>query len=143
MKKKHKEVKKIAVWLDHEQAHFIKQKKEKFVIETILSEQESQLRFKGEGGKGTKLSKTRSTNQEYKKHEREKNNLLKYYKQLSAVIKKYDFVFLFGPTTAKKELLNHIRAQEKSAGKTFVVDSADSMTFPQMIARAKAVMVEA
>lgn len=142
MKKKHKEVKKIAVWLDHEQAHFIKLKKEKFVVETIESGQESHVRFKGETGSGTKLSKTRSTNQEYKKHEREKNNLLEYYKQLSEGIKKYDFVYLFGPTTAKKELLNHIRAEEKSGGKTFVVDSADTMTFPQMIARAKAVIGE-
>lgn len=140
MKKKVKEVKKIAVWLDHQQAHFIRVKKEKIVVETIASGQETQVRYKGETGTGTKLGKTRSSNQEFKKHEKEKNTLLKYYKELSKAMEKYDFIYLFGPTTAKSELLNYNREHSKAAGKTFIVDSTDSMTFPQMLARAKAVI---
>lgn len=140
MKKKVKEVKKIAVWLDHQQAYFIKVKKEKVVVETIASGQETQVRYKGETGTGTKLGKTRSTNQEFKKHEKEKNTLLKYYKELAKAMEKYDFVYLFGPTTAKSELLNYNREHSKAAGKTFIVDSTDSMTFHQMLARAKAVI---
>ncbi len=140
MKKKVKEVKKIAVWLDHQQAYFIKVKKEKVVVETIASGQETQVRYKGETGSGTKPGKTLSTNQEFKKHQKEKNMLLKYYKELAKAMEKYDFVYLFGPTTAKSELLNYNREHSKAGGKTFIVDSTDSMTFEQMIARAKAVI---
>jgi stalled ribosome rescue protein Dom34 len=140
MKKKIKEIKKVAVWLDHKQAHFIKFKKGKLVIETIESGKETQVRFKGETGIGTKLGKTRSTNQEFKQHEKLKNTLHKYYKELGKALAKYDFVYLFGPTTAKSELLNYNREHSKASGKTFVVDSTDSMTFPQMVARAKAVI---
>ncbi len=142
MKKKKLEKKKIAVWLDHQVAHLIKLKNEKVSVKTIESGKESQVRIEGEGTNGSKLSKTRSSNQEFKTHQREQNSALKYYKELFATIAKADIIYLFGPTTAKEELLNLILKTTPPHKRTFVVDSADTLTFPQMISRAKAVLGE-
>lgn len=141
-KKQHKEVHKAALWLDHSQAHLIRLRKDKVVVDTLFSEYETRVRIEGETADGTKVGKFRSSNREHTKHQKQQNQLNKYFKELAAKIAKYDFIYLFGPTTAKNQLLNHIRNEGKAKGKTYVVDSADSMTFPQMIARAKAVIGE-
>ena len=140
MKKDKKEKKKAGIWLDHTVAHLIKSKNGKMVVENIFSGVESQIRYKGETATGTKLGKTRSTNKEFGKHRREENQLHEYYKTLTDYIKKYDTIFLFGPSTAKKELLNWIRDKKTVSDKTFIVDSAEEMSFNQMVAKVKATL---
>ena len=140
MKKEKKEKKKAGIWLDHAVAHLIKVKNEKMVVENIFSGVETHLRYKGETGTGTKLGKTRSTNKEHGKHRREENQLNEYYKTLTDSIKKFDVIFLFGPTTAKAELLNWIRDKKSVSDKTFIVDSSEEMTFNQMVAKVKATL---
>lgn len=142
MKKDKKEKKKVGIWLDHTVAHLIKLKKEKMVVENVFSGVESQLRYPGETATGTKLGKTRSTNKEHSKHEREQNQLHDYYKVLTGIIKKYDTIYLFGPSTAKKELMNWIRDKKQISGKTFILDSAEELTFNQMVAKVKATLGE-
>ncbi len=126
--------------MDHSHAHFIALKKDKVQVDTVVSEIEAHIRYKGETADGTKLAKKRATNNEYQKHQKEQNQLHKYYKVLADKLEKYDTVYLFGPTTAKNELLNWIRDKKKVKGKTFVVDSAEEMTFNQMVAKVKAVL---
>jgi len=140
MKKNKKETKKAGIWLDHTVAHLIKVKNAKMVVENIFSGVESHIRYKGETGTGTKLGKTRSTNKEFGKHRREENQLHAYYKAITDYIEKYDVIFLFGPTTAKDELLNWIRDKKIISDKTFIVDSAEEMTFNQMVAKVKATL---
>jgi UDP-N-acetylglucosamine 2-epimerase len=140
MKKKKTNTRKAAIWLDHLHAHLLKFKDDKINIETVESGLETRVRYKGETAIGTKLGNKRTTNNEYHKHRKEENQLKEYYKQLSATIKKYDTIFLFGPTTAKNELLNYVREKEKLNGKTFIVDSAEELSFNQMIAKAKTVL---
>jgi hypothetical protein len=137
MKKSKKEKKKAGIWLDHAVAHLIKVKHEKMVVENIFSGVESQVRYKGETGTGTKLGKTRSTNKEHGKHRREENQLHQYYKTLAGIIQKYDTIYLFGPSTAKKELMNWIRDKKEISGKTFIMDSAEELSFNQMVAKVK------
>ena len=43
-------------------------------------------------------------------HNKEQHEQADYYKKLSEVIKNYDDVILFGPTEAKTELYNVLRA---------------------------------
>ncbi len=140
MKKEKKGTKKTGIWLDHSVAHFIKIKNDKVVVESIHSEAENMMRIKGETGTGTKLSSTRSTNNEHNKHQREQKLLNKYYKQLEEEMDRYDIIYLFGPTTAKSELMNRIHADKRMKNKTFIVSSAQQMTFHQMVARAKEVL---
>ena len=138
---KQNKVSKLAIWLDHSVAHFIEVKKDKVIIATVDSPVESKVRYKGETGKGTRLSKTRSTNNEKHTNELKSNQLHQYYKLLSKAIKPYDWVYIFGPTTAKNELLNFIRAKQKLQNKTYIIGSAEEMTVNQMVAKAKEVLV--
>lgn len=59
-------------------------------------------------------------------HNKEQHEQLAYYKEIAAVIKNYEEVLLFGPTDAKKELVNilkedhhfdKIKIEIKDAGK--------------------------
>ena len=138
---KAKNTSRIGLWLDHSVAHFIEFKKGKVIIESIDSPVETQVRNKGEKGTGTKLSKTRYTNNEKVKNDRHQNQLQEYYKVLSKMIKPYDWVYIFGPTTAKNELINYVRSKEKLKNKTYILGSADEMTVNQMVAKAREVLV--
>lgn len=140
--KKQKTSRKLALWLDHTHAHFIRIKKEKVSVESVNSEYEPRVRFDGETSDVTKVGKNRVSNREHTKQQKVKTQLTKYYKELTKKVEKYDFVYLFGPAKAKNELLNYIREHTDIKGKTFVMDSADTMTFPQMIARAKSALAE-
>ena len=128
---------KIGLWLDHSQAHFIDHSKGPAVVETVYSDKESQERFKGEHGTGTMLGNYRSTNTEHHKHNREEEIIHTYYKILTDRLKDYDDIFLFGPTHAKDELNNLLKADMRFAGKTIYVEPADQLTENQMIARVK------
>jgi hypothetical protein len=61
---------------------------------------------------------------------------------LTGIIEKYDTIYLFGPSTAKKELMNWIRDKKQISGKTFIMDSAEELTFNQMVAKVKATLGE-
>ena len=51
-----------------------------------------------------------------------------YYKKLGDIIKDYDEVILFGPTTAKDELLNLLKADHQFEKTDIKVKHADKMT---------------
>jgi len=127
--------KKIGIWLDHEKAHFIDAGKH--VLYTVYSGEESQPRYPGEHGDGAKLGNNRSTNNENQKHKRQQNILSQYYHDIANRLNDYDEVYLFGPTTAKDELRNHLKADKHSAYKTIHVQHADQLTENQMVAKVK------
>ncbi len=137
---KQKNVTRIGLWLDHSVAHFIDFNKGRVVIESIESSIESHVHTKSEKGNVTKLSKIRSNNNEKVKYDRHQNQSRDYYKVISKMIKPYDWVYIFGPTTAKNELINYIRSKEKLKNKTYIIGSAEEMTVNQMVAKAKEVL---
>ncbi len=128
---------KVGVWLDHSQAHFIDFSKGPASVETAYSDKESQLRFKGEIGSGSQLGNNRSTNSEHHTHNREQEFMHEYYNMLSDRLKNYDEIFLFGSTTAKDELYNKLKSDKQFVEKIINVKSADRLTENQMIAEAK------
>lgn len=128
---------KVGVWLDHSQAHFIDFSKGPVVVETAFSDKEMQVRFSGEQGTGTKLGNKRSTNSEHHQHNREQEHLHEYFNMLADRLKNYDDIFLFGSTTAKDELYNKLMADKQFNSKTINVKSADHLTENQMIAETK------
>ena len=132
--------KRLALWIDHTTAYLIRIKDGKTVVSTIESDYDPKPRIEGEKPDGGKVTAKRSTNNEYKKHRKQENQLGAFYKELTGKVQKYHIIYLFGPGTAKNELLNHIRKEASTDGKTFIVDSADTLTFPQMVARAKSVL---
>ena len=61
-------------------------------------------------------------------HHKEQHLKAAYYKKLSTIILGYDEVLLFGPTTAKDELLNTMKANHLFEKIKFEVKQADKMT---------------
>ena len=104
---------KAGIWMDHQHAFLTEftadTMKSVNILNDALAKSEDDT-FKGENRKHTKEQQSQSD----------------YYKKLSEAIKGYDTVILFGPTTAKEELLNklvsdsnfsHVRIHTKNAGK--------------------------
>lgn len=61
-------------------------------------------------------------------HHKEQHQQSDYYKKLGEAIKDYEHVVLFGPTDAKVELLNVLRADHRFEKIKIEVKQADKMT---------------
>ncbi len=125
----------IGVWLDYTKAHLIDESRGKNIIETVSSEKESHLRFKGEGSNDMLLGNNRATNDEHHQHRREAERTKQYFEVLTEVLKKYDSILLFGPTTAKNELFNLLTGDKQFEGKTIHVETANKMSENEMMAK--------
>ena len=65
-------------------------------------------------------------------HNKEQHQLSEFYTKLGETIKHYQEVLLFGPTSAKTELLNVLRADHRFAAIKIEVEDADKMTTNQL-----------
>jgi hypothetical protein len=126
----------IGVWMDHSKACLIDLAKNTGAISTIKSPQRPRRIF-GEGANGTRLGNNRSTNNEYHKHEKEKNTTHAFYKKLADALSMYDEVFLFGPTTARREFRNYILKENLLTGKKVASRASDYLTKNQMMAEVR------
>jgi len=70
-------------------------------------------------------------------HNKEQHQQSEYYKKLGEVIKNYDEVILFGPTEAKTELLNVLKADHLFSKIHIEVKNTDKMTENQQHAFVK------
>ncbi len=68
---------------------------------------------------------------EYLMHNKEQHLQAEYYKKLGEVIKNYDEVLLFGPTTAKEELLNSLKNDHLFSKIHIEAKNTDKMTEPE------------
>jgi hypothetical protein len=108
--------KKLGIWMDHSNAHLIECTMEPLKTHTLESkfthqEKEHSL------GKSENLM-----------HNKEQHQQSEYYKKLEEIIKGYEEVLLFGPTDAKVELFNLVRANHLFEKIKIVVKQADKMT---------------
>ena len=96
-----KATKKVGIWLDHTTARVIEYNTEELKATTVKSD------LKGlDNQEGVQHS-------ERLLHHKENQHLKDYYKNLITILKEYDEILLFGPTTAKTELYNLIREEHK------------------------------
>ena len=70
-------------------------------------------------------------------HHKEQHVQLAYYKEIAAVIKNYEEVLIFGPTDAKSELLNLLKADHHFDKINIETKQADKMTENQQHAFVK------
>lgn len=108
--------KKLGVWLDHSTAHFMEYAVHPAEIKTIES------KFTHEE-KVSDLMRSENL-----MHNHEQHQQAEYYKKLGEVIRKYDEVLLFGPTTAKAELLHVLRANHLFEKIKIAVENTDKLT---------------
>ena len=108
--------KKIGIWMDHASAHLTEIKTKPFETKIILSKfthQEKEISLV----KGEKMM-----------HKKEQHQQSEYYKELGEVIRNYNDVILFGPTDAKGELLNVLRADHRFENIKIKTEQTDKMT---------------
>ena len=117
--------KSIGVWMDHSSAHLIEQINNSFEANIIESEFTHQEK--------NSISKNESL-----MHNKEQNHQASYYKKITDVLKNYDEIVLFGPTPAKDELANLLKADRHFEYKSIDVKHADKMTENQQEAFVKA-----
>lgn len=107
--------KKVAIWMDHASAHAIEYPGDENITRTIHSD------FT-QTGKKESLEKS-----EHSMHNKEQHQLTGYFKELGKLIANYNFVLLFGPTNAKSELLNFLRADHRFDQIKIEIRSVDKM----------------
>ena len=61
-------------------------------------------------------------------HNKEQHEQSEYYKEIATVIRNYDDVILFGPTDAKVELVNILKADHHFVNIKIEVKETDKMT---------------
>lgn len=108
--------KNLGIWMDHSSARlmeFTNGPVETTVIESKFTHRE----------KEQSLSKSESL-----MHNKERHHQSEYYQQLGEVIKKYEDVVLFGPTDAKVELLNILKADHHFSKIKIRIKQTDKMT---------------
>ena len=111
--------KSAGIWMDHANAH---------VMEITTGHDEAMIitsKFTHEE-KEESLGKS-----EHGMHNKEQHERSAYYKKLSEVIKNYEDVLLFGPTDAKVELFNLLRADHLFEKITIGIKQTDKMTEKQ------------
>ena len=115
-------LKKLGIWIDHSNAHIMEFKNETIETNIVSSKFTHQ-------GKEQSLVKGENL-----MHNKEKHQQLEYYKKLGEIIKNFDNVVLFGPTDAKSELLNLLRADQRFTKITIDVKQTDKLTQNQQLA---------
>ena len=106
------------VWMDNRNA-------------TIISETET-----GEFTKGETIMAPANfvSTSEKSKNNAKQGDLLKYFKELSNHLNKYDEIIVFGPGQAQEQFQNHLKEEVQFKNKKVTIDSAEHLTDPQMIA---------
>jgi hypothetical protein len=121
-----KSTKRLGIWMDHSIANLTELTNNTIETNTIEAQPKSQvnkadLYYKDESHMLNK----------------EQNQLSDYYSRLGDVIRNYDEVLLFGPTSAKNELLNILKEDHRFDEVKIEVKPADKMTENQQEAFVK------
>jgi hypothetical protein len=111
--------KKLGIWMDHASAQLMEFNGGPINTNTISSSFTSQE-------KSQSLGKS-----EHVMHNQEQGMHKEYYKKLGEAILQYENVVIFGPTNAKAELANGLKADHRFSNIQIEVKPADQMTEPQ------------
>ena len=108
--------KNLGIWMDHSSANLMEFNNEPVETKTIES------KFTNE------VKAHIMNNGESHMHNKEQHQQSEYYKKLGEAIRNYDRVILFGPTDAKLELLNILKADHHFDKINIDIKQADKMT---------------
>lgn len=114
-------VKKLGIWMDYSTAQCMNASTVLFETTTITSEHSNHMN-KNEMNQGEK-----------RMHAIEQNQQARYFSKLSDIIKEHDEVILFGPTDAKVELFNELRANHHFDIIKIELKTTDKMTDNQRL----------
>jgi hypothetical protein len=107
--------KQLGIWMDHASAH-VMEYNDHMITNIVLSD-------------ATHSEKEKTLQKgESMMHNKEQQQQGEYYKSLGDTIKNYDDVLLFGPTDAKVELLNILKADLSFSKIKIEIKQTDKMT---------------
>jgi len=109
-------LKRLGIWIDHSRAQLTDYTIELLDTKIIKSD------FTHDDKEHT-LSRSENV-----MHNKEQHQHLEFYKKIAEVIRNYNHVLLFGPTDAKVELFNILKADHRFAKINIEVRQADKMT---------------
>jgi hypothetical protein len=109
-------VKRLGIWMDHSTAHLIEAKAHRGDATTI------------EAAPIHENKDSMSGSSEHVMHNKEQNHQADFYGKLANSIHAYEDVLLFGPTEAKSELFNLLRADHRFDKIKIETRAADKMT---------------
>ncbi len=109
-------LKKVGIWMDHSSAN---------IMEYSTVTLESKIITAKSLHSGHEHSEDSSEN---KKNHKEQQHLSEYYKEIGEAIKHFDEVLLFGPTDAKIELFNLLKADRHFEKIKIDTKQSDKMT---------------
>ena len=107
--------KNLGIWMDHSSANLMEFTTD-ITTKIIASDFTHEV-------KETSLGKSENL-----MHNKEQHHQSEYYKKLAVVMRNYEEVLLFGPTTAKNELANLLKDDHHFVKIKVVVKHADKMT---------------
>ena len=110
----------LGIWMDHSNAFIMEYKNDTIVTKSIVSESNN------------KEKEDRWDGHEKRIHTKEQHQQSSYYKKLRNTIIDYQEVVLFGPTDAKNELFNLLKADHLFNDIKIEVLDSDKMTENQM-----------
>ena len=115
----------MGIWMDHSVAHLMELSNDVITTNTLKSEFTHQQK---------EHSLSRGENHMHHAEQKQESH---YYKKISDAVKGYEEVLLFGPTTAKNELHNLLKADFNFKDTKIEVKPADKMTEHQQHAFVK------
>jgi len=108
--------KRLGIWMDHSSAYLMEFTTDPIKTKTIASKFTLEIK-ENTLGKSENLM-----------HNKEQHQQSEYYKKLGESIRNYEEVILFGPTDAKVELFNLLRADHLFSKIKIEIKSTDKMT---------------
>jgi stalled ribosome rescue protein Dom34 len=120
----------IGLWIDHKQAYVISD--QDGIVEVIPSQIEPPAHYSG----GTQLGgkQNRKADTEFRKSDRFRLQLKKYYQQVISALKDANSILIMGPGEAKIEFEKALMKYKSLQNRVLKVETADKMTKNQMVA---------
>lgn len=114
--------KNLGIWMDHSNAHLMEFTSDLMQTKSIAS-------------KFTHEEKEQSLDKsEHIMHNKQQQQQSEFYKRLGEAIRNYEEVLLFGPTDAKVELFNLLRADHRFVKTKIEIKQTGKMTANQQLA---------
>jgi hypothetical protein len=128
--------KQTGIWIDSSKAIIVKLLNGKESTIEIQSEIDNRVHHDGEGDKGT-FTGIRHSNNEKKFDEKKQHQIKSYLENVIDQIKIDDEFYIFGPAEIKLKLKTLIEDDKQLSPKLKSVETSDSMTNNQIVARVK------
>ncbi|HJS19429.1 MAG TPA: hypothetical protein VJ785_11830 [Anaerolineales bacterium] len=123
----------VGLWIDHKQAYVISGLDGS--VEIITSNLEPPAHYSGGTQLGGKMNQKADT--EFRKSDRFKLQLKKYYQQVISALKDANSILIMGPGEAKIEFEKAVRKYKSMHNRILKVETTDKMTKNQMIAHVR------